>query len=138
MRTPVLAAAVCVFLSACVAQPNAPFVAPSVAPSSVGVIPGPTWSSKTVVYQCQPGNTLQVAYLNMKTGESFAALHFKGNTVLLQSRVLTSGVRYVALDEQNSLRWFTQGDAGFLTFMAADHTAQEQTLLSDCKAVVTG
>lgn len=127
MRNLVLAAALAALLSAC--------AAPSAPPMAVGEIPGLTWTSHTVVYQCQPGTKLQVAYLNMKTGESFASLHFNGNTVLLQSRELASGVRYIALDEQNSLRWNTKGDAGFLTFMAADHTAKEQTLLSDCKAV---
>ena len=127
MRIFVLAPALAMRLSAC--------AAPSMPPMAVGEIPGLTWTSKTVVYQCQPDTKLQVAYLTMKTGESFAALHFKGNTVLLQSRLMGSGVRYVALDEQNSLRWTTKGNTGFLTFMAADHTAQEQTLLSDCKAL---
>ena len=101
----------------------------------MGEIPGLTWSSHTVVYQCQSSTKLQVAYLNMKSGESFAAIHFNGNTSLLQSRQMASGVRYIALDEQNSLRWTTKGDTCFLSFMAADHTAKEQTLLSDCKAL---
>lgn len=132
MRNLVLAAGLAVLLSACAAPPVTPA---SASPVAVGKIPGLTWTSHTVVYQCQPGTKLQVAYLNMKTGESFASLHFNGNTVLLQSRELASGVRYIALDEQNSLRWNTQGDAGSLTFMAADHTAKEQTLLSGCKAI---
>ena len=136
MRNLVLAAAVSALLAACAVQssPASPS-APSASPRSVGEIPGLTWTSKTVVYQCQPDTKLQVAYLTMKTGESFAALHFKGNTVLLQSRQLASGVRYIALDEQNSLRWTTKGNEGFLAFMAADHTAKEQILLSDCKAI---
>lgn len=130
MRMFVVASALSIVLSAC--------AAPSMSPMAVGEIPGPTWTSKTVVYQCQPDTKLQVAYLTMKSGESFAALHYKGNTVLLQSRLMGSGVRYVALDEQNSLRWTTKGNSGFLTFMAADHTAQEQTLLSDCNAISAG
>lgn len=127
MRNLVIAAALAALLSACAAP-----LAPS---RAVSEIPGLTWTSHTVVYQCQSGTKLQVAYLNMKSGESFASLHYNGNTVLLQSRQMASGVRYIALDEQNSLRWTTKGNAGFLTFMAADHTAQEQTLLSDCQAI---
>ena len=131
----VLAAATSVLLVAC--APYQPGTATSSAqgPRAVGEIPGLTWSSHTVVYQCQSGTKLQVAYLNMKSGESFASLHFNGNTVLLQSRQMASGVRYIALDEQNSLRWTTKGNEGFLAFMAADHTAKEQILLSDCKAI---
>ena len=134
MRNTVLAAAMSMLVVAC--APYQPSTATSSAqgPRAVGEIPGLTWSSHTVVYQCQSGTKLQVAYLNMKSGESFAALHFNGNTSLLQSRQMASGVRYIALDEQNSLRWTTKGDTGFLSFMAADHTAQEQTLLADCKA----
>ncbi|MDP2986203.1 MAG: hypothetical protein Q8M80_13645, partial [Hydrogenophaga sp.] len=54
--------------------------------------------------------------------------------VMLQGRRATTGVRFIALDEQNSLRWYTQGMKGELSFLAADHTAQEQTLLSNCFA----
>ena len=135
MRNTVLAAAMSMLVVAC--APYQPSTATSSAqgPRAVGLIPGLTWSSHTVVYQCQSSTKLQVAYLNMKSGESFAAIHFNGNTSLLQSRQMASGVRYIALDEQNSLRWTTKGDTGFLSFMAADHTAKEQTLLSDCKAL---
>lgn len=136
MRNLVLAVAVSALLAACAVPPSpASASAPPTTPRSVGEIPGLTWTSHTVVYQCQSGTKLQVAYLNMKSGESFASLHFNGNTVLLQSRQMASGVRYIALDEQNSLRWTTKGNEGFLAFMAADHTAKEQILLSDCKAI---
>ncbi|MGZ8227880.1 MAG: MliC family protein [Methylococcaceae bacterium] len=103
-------------------------------PMSTGLIESPTWSSKTVNYRCKPDTELQVAYLNMKSGEAFAALYYQGRLSLLQIRASASGARYIALDEQNSLRWRTKGDHGFLTFLAADHTAVEQTLLSDCQA----
>lgn len=103
------------------------------APHAVSLIEGESWDSETVVYQCQPNTLLQVVYLNIKNGESFAVLHYQGNTSLLRSRETGSGTFYVAINEQNSLRWHTKGREGFLTFMAADHTAQEQRLLSDCK-----
>ena len=44
-------------------------------------------------------------------------------------------MRYIALDEQHSLRWNTKGDEGFLSFLAADHTAQERVLLANCKSL---
>ncbi len=159
MRVFLGVSAVSLFLSACaapstpstpsvalapatsVAAPAAPaLAAPAVqaavaAPRSLAEIPGLGWNSQTVVYRCQAGTLLQVAYLNVKKkGASFAALHYDGNTVLLQSRPTGSGARYIALDEQNSLRWYTKGGSGQLAFMAADHTASEQTLLSDCQA----
>ena len=135
MRNTVLAAAMSMLVVAC--APYQPSTATSSAqgPRAVGEIPGLTWSSHTVVYQCQSSTKLQVAYLNMKSGESFAAIHFNGNTSLLQARQLTAGLRYIALDEQNSLRWAPQSGMGTLSFMAADHTAKEQVLLSGCKAL---
>ena len=136
MRNVLLAAAVSVSLAACAAAPaGLAQAAPAAGPRAVGEITGPAWSSHTVLYQCEGGVKLQVAYLNMKSGESFAALHFNGNTSLLQSRQLTSGVRYIALDEQHSLRWATKGGAGQLSYMAADHTAKEQVLLAHCQAL---
>ena len=135
MRNMVLAAATSVLLVACAPYQSATATSSAQGPRAVGEIPGPTWNSHTVVYQCQSGTKLQVAYLNMKSGESFAALHFNGNTSLLQSRQLTSGVRYIALDEQHSLRWATKGGAGQLSYMAADHTAKEQVLLAHCQAL---
>ena len=136
MRSLAVAALSTLLFSAC-AAPTISAVSSS-GPVAVGKIPGPTWTSHTVVYQCQQGTKLQVAYLDMKSGESFASLHYNGNTVLLQSRQLTAGVRYIALDEQNSLRWATKGGTGFLAYMAADHTAKEQILLSDCKSISAG
>ncbi len=40
-----------------------------------------------------------------------------------------SGVKYIALDEQNSYRWHMSGDEGILGFLKADHTAREEILL---------
>jgi heat shock protein HslJ len=73
----------------------------------------------------------------MQAGESFASLYYDGELSLLQQRPAASGVYYIAVDEQNSFRWHTKGDSGFLTFLAADHTAKEETLLSDCNAIET-
>jgi membrane-bound inhibitor of C-type lysozyme len=103
-------------------------------PPAAGTIQGPGYTSETVRYRCEGGASIEVAYLDFGHGESFAALHHQGRTALLQARTSASGVRYIALDEQHSLRWFTKGDEGLLSFLAADHTAQERTLLANCKA----
>ena len=105
------------------------------APATPGVIQGPGFASETVRYRCEGDVELEVAYLGFGHGESFTALHHGGRTVLLRSRASASGVRYIALDEQHSLRWHTKGDEGMLSFLAADHTAREQILLARCKAI---
>jgi len=105
--------------------------------AGTGLIVGPEFSSQTVRFRCAGGTELEVAYLNLPESLAFAALHHDGHTALLQNRPTASGARYVALDEQHSLRWHTKGSEGFLAFMAADHTAQEQVLLSDCRALPT-
>ena len=94
-----------------------------------------SFSSQTVRYRCQGGAELDVVYLNLTDGTAFAALHHDGRTALLQNRPAASGARYIALDEQHSLRWYTKGSEGFLNFMAADHTARERPLLADCRAL---
>ncbi len=104
-------------------------------PPARGAVQGPGYSSETVRYRCDGGGAIDVAYLEFGHGESFAALHHDGRTALLKARTSASGVRYIALDEQHSLRWFTKGDEGFLSFLAADHTAHERVLLANCKAV---
>ena len=90
------------------------------------------WTSATIPYRCVDGTVLEVAYLNVKDGDSFAALSFGGGTHLLQSRVIASGAAYIALDEQRSYRWRTKGDSGFLAFLPADDHAREETVLRDC------
>ena len=112
-------------LTGCALPPPAP---------APGAVQATLFSSQTVRYRCAGGTEIEVAYLNLNNGGSFAALHHGGRTALLQSRPAASGVRYIALDEQHSLRWHTQGMDGTLRFLAADHTAREQTLLADCKA----
>lgn len=102
---------------------------------SPGLIEGDRFQSRTVRYRCQGGTEIDVAYLNLQDGRSFATLHFAGRTALLQNRPVASGARYIALDEQHSLRWHTRGDEGRLSFMEASDTAREQTLLNDCRAL---
>ena len=81
------------------------------------------------------GPVVALGHLEFGHGDSFAALHHDGRTALLKARTSASGVRYIALDEQHSLRWHTKGDEGSLRFMEASDTAREQTLLTDCRAL---
>jgi membrane-bound inhibitor of C-type lysozyme len=127
-------AAACALLSAC-AAPSPEATGPSHAPGVSGEITGPGFSSHTVRYRCGQGEALEVVYLNLTDGRAFAALHHDGRTALLQSRPTASGARYIALDEQHSMRWHTRGSEGQLGFMAADHTATERPLLRDCRAL---
>ena len=106
-------------------------------PSAVAAssVTGNGWSSSQRRYRCGNGAEIQVVYLNMQAGESFASLYYDGKLSLLQQRPAASGAFYVAVDEQESFRWHSKGDSGFLTFLAADHTAKEVTLLSDCRKI---
>lgn len=110
------------------AQDSKPEPAP--APAAQPLI----FSSQAVRYRCDGGAEIELAYLNLSNGTTFAALHHNNRTLMLQGRRATTGVRFIALDEQYSLRWYTQGMKGELSFLAADHTAQEQTLLANCFA----
>lgn len=104
------------------------------APTSA-LIEGPTWNSRTRNYRCDAGRTLIVSTLRFKSGESFAILTIRGRQHVLHDRPTADGAsRFVALDEQNSLRWYPQGEEGRLAFMPADHTAKERTLFSRCAA----
>lgn len=96
--------------------------------------PSLIFSSQAVQYRCDGGTEIELVYLNLSSGNAFAALHFEGRTVMLQGRRATTGVRFFALDEQNGLRWYTQGMKGELSRLATDPTAQEQTLLANCFA----
>ena len=115
-----------------------PFMASAQGPAPAPPTPAPAqpliFSSQSVNYRCDGGVEIELIYLNLSNGNAFAALHHNGRTVMLQGRRATTGVRFIALDEQNSLRWYTQGMKGELSFLAADQTAQEQTLLANCFA----
>ncbi|WP_291066443.1 MliC family protein [Hydrogenophaga sp.] len=94
----------------------------------------PNWSAQTVVYRCAAQVRLAVSYLDLKDGTRFAHVYYQGSLAILQARPTPAGLRYIALDEQRSLRWNQRADASFLSFLAADHTATEQVLLQDCRA----
>ena len=94
----------------------------------------PTFDTSSQVYRCTGGARLQVVYLNIKGGDSFATAYVNGRLVLMKSGVTGSGARYVSVDEQAGYRWHVTGDVGHLYFVAADPAARETLLLQDCKA----
>jgi membrane-bound inhibitor of C-type lysozyme len=94
--------------------------------------PSLVFSSQAVRYRCDGGAETELAYLNLSNGTAFAALHHDGRTLMLQGRRATTGVRFVALDPQHHLRWYTQGMKGELSTL--DANGQEQVLMSNCFA----
>ena len=97
-------------------------------------VTAPGFDSTSQVYRCAGGATLPVVTLNIKGGESFAALLVDGTLVLLRGAPAASGARYVAVDEQLGYRWHVKGEQGVLLHLAPDHTARETVVLHDCKA----
>ena len=92
------------------------------------------FSSQAVRYKCDGGSEIELAYLNLSNGTTFAALHHNDRTLLLQGRRATTGVRFFALDDQSRLSWYTQGMKGELSAIATDANTQDQILMSNCFA----
>lgn len=85
------------------------------------------------VYVCERGAVIPVAYINAEGGDSYAVAVIEGRQVAMRLAPSGSGARYVSIDEQESYRWHSKGDEAILSFLAADHTAEEEVLLMDCK-----
>ncbi|MDO9436254.1 MliC family protein [Hydrogenophaga sp.] len=96
--------------------------------------PSLIFSSQTVRYRCDGDAEIELAYLNLSNGTTFAALHYKDRTLMLQGRKATTGVRFFALEEKATLSWYTQGMKGELSAIAADPNVQDQILMSNCFA----
>ena len=91
----------------------------------------------SVIYQCDRDVRLPVTYINAGGFESVAVMQVEGRQVAMRQFVSASGAKYASFDEELGYRWWSKGDIGFLTFLAADHTAEEVDLLMDCH-VITG
>ncbi|MGK9086260.1 MliC family protein [Brucella intermedia] len=85
-------------------------------------------------YVCERGALVPVTYVNMDDGDSLAIAVLEGRQVVMTLAPSASGVRYVAINEQESYRWHSKGDKAVLSFMTADHEAEEKPLLSECQA----
>ena len=124
MRPGLFAAVLALLPFTAVAQGSAP------APAAPSLI----FSSQAVQYRCDGGTEIELVYLNLSSGNAFAALHFDGRTLMLQGRRATTGVRFTALDERHQLSWYTQGMKGELSVLSADPSAQDKTMLANCFA----
>jgi membrane-bound inhibitor of C-type lysozyme len=67
-----------------------------------------------VTYDCEGGGVMQVAYINPRSGESYAVVAYDGALIPMKSGPTGSGVRYASLDRPDALVWHTKGDEGFL------------------------
>ena len=85
-------------------------------------------------YSCDRGVELAVRFVNPPSEPGIAVMGIEGKLVALRAVPAASGVRYVATDEQDSYRLYTKGREAFVTWMAADHTAGEVTILDGCRA----
>jgi len=129
LTRPLLAGLVAMLALEATAQVSPP--APTPPP---GQQPQLIFSSQAVRYKCDGGSEIELAYLNLSNGTTFAALHYNDRTLMLQGRRATTGVRFFALDEQLRLSWYTQGMKGELSAIAPDPNAQDQILLANCFA----
>lgn len=84
------------------------------------------------IYVCERGAMIPVAYINTEDGDSYAVAVVEGRQVAMTLVPSGSGALYVSIDEQESYRWHSKGDEATLSFLAADHTAEEEVLLTDC------
>ncbi|EJF91063.1 MliC family protein [Bartonella tamiae] len=106
--------------------------APSVLANEVETSDGVT--VKNELYICERGVQLPVVYLIEKDLSSYAIVSIEGKLVPMYQRKMASGANYIAFDEQDSYRLYTKGDEASVGFLAADDTAEEQTIFSSCHA----
>ena len=92
----------------------------------------------TALYACERGVRVPVTYVTADAGGSAAIVQVEGRQVAMRRAIGASGARYVSLDEQQGYRWWSRGDGGMLLYLAADHTADEETLLRDCREIPDG
>ena len=85
-------------------------------------------------YACDRGVQLPVSYINPSDEVGFAVMMVEGKLVTMRAAPTGSGVRYIALDEQDSYRLYTKGNEAFVRHLAADHTAKEIAVLDKCVA----
>lgn len=83
-------------------------------------------------YLCERSVQLPVIFVNEVDGKSYAVAFIEGKLIAMQQGMSGSGARYIALDEQMSYRLHIKGNDATLSFMDADHEAEEQILLKAC------
>lgn len=92
----------------------------------------------TATYECERGVRVPVTYVNADAGGSIAVLQVEGSQVALEQAVSASGARYAPAGEGAGYRWWSKGDEGLLLFFPSGEAAEEETLLSECRALTEG
>lgn len=91
------------------------------------------FNSSSATYRCAGGQRLQVVYLNINNGPSFATLQHRGRLVLMKTLPTGSGATYGAVDEALGYVWRTKGVEGHLYQRMPGGTGEEKVLLRDCR-----
>lgn len=94
---------------------------------------GAGWQVSETGYRCPDGTVVKLTYMFDDQRPALAVMGFRGQQVAMRQVRSGSGVRFAALDEQAGLRWHVKGAVGFVSMLAADHTATEQVLVRDCR-----
>jgi|GEM_PF-4701505 len=94
---------------------------------------GAGWQISETGYRCSDGTVVNLTYMFDDQRPALAVMGFRGQQVAMRQVRSGSGVRFAALDEQAGLRWHVKGAVGFVSMLAADHTATEQVLARDCR-----
>ncbi|WP_193163063.1 MliC family protein [Microbulbifer hainanensis] len=89
---------------------------------------------RTVDYQCENSETLQVKYVMPQSGPSMATLAFQNKLVPMHQERAASGVLYVADKGQPGYRWHSKGDGGILQLQELGEI-ETATVLKGCSAV---
>ena len=89
---------------------------------------------RTVDYQCENNEALQVKYVMPESGPSMATLAFQNKLVPMHQERAASGVLYVADKGQPGYRWHSNGDGGILQLQQMGEMESE-TLLNNCMTV---
>lgn len=98
-----------------------------------GNAPGPGSQVSETGYHCADGSAVSLTYLFDDQRPALAVMGFRGRQVAMRQVRSGSGLRFAALDEQAGLRWHVKGAVGFVSMLAADHTATAQVLARDCR-----
>ncbi|WP_254446696.1 MliC family protein [Ruegeria sp. HKCCD8929] len=88
----------------------------------------------SVVFTCEWGVTLPITYIDPSDEPGFAVVMVDGKLVAMRQARSGSGVRYVAVDEQDGYWLRIKGRDATVSYLAADHTASEQVLLKECRS----
>lgn len=91
------------------------------------------YDALSITYDCEGDVTVQAIYFNFEDGNALAALAYDGKLAPMRIMPSGSGAKYASLNEELGWRWHTKGNEATLSYMAADHTAAEEPVLSECR-----